>query len=217
MRLFGYEFPSVTGLFGAPSVNEVQSRQGGIPFNPSRDGVARGWTYDPFDGPSAFGTPSDTGPSSGLQNLFALFGDNAEPPPYNWSIRDPRGYSSRIPGGATIPDETRGVSYATAPGGATLPDESGGVSYATAPGGATLPNESGGVSRGYARDPLPNEGGGAPGPEYIPWNDRLTQADLAPGDPGHNEYQRSQEQRFGRGVLGIGATFLDRATSYFER
>lgn len=205
-RFFGFQFPSVTGLFGSPSVNEVQSRQGGIPFNPTRDGITRGWTYDPMDqfSPPAFGVSADTGPSSGpLDRIFALF-DGGNPPGYNWSTRDPRGYSPRIP------DETGGVSYGVAPGGAVIPDETGGVSFATAPGGATLPDESGGVSRGFVPDNpyLPDESGGV---QYV------TQDMLSPGAPSPNEYERSQSQRFGQGFLDSAGAFVNGATEYFTR
>lgn len=218
MRLFGYEFPSVTGMFGAPSVNEVQSHQGGVPYRPTRDGVTRGWTYDPMDyfSPPAYGSPADTGPSGALGGVMAFLQGGGNPPNFNWASQDPRGYSPRVP------DETGGVSYNS--GQPEIPDETGGVSYSGLPSGVTIPDETGGVS---FHPGIPATGGGTP-PEYfggdlsgLPYErpgdgNKVTPDTLRPGDdPTPHEYQRSKDQRFGRGVLGRGAAFLDGASRYF--
>jgi hypothetical protein len=199
MRVFGFEIPGATGLFGTPSVNQVQTRQGGIPALPSRMGVSRGWTYDPLTeiAPPDYGTMSASGPSGSLPanavpqsantsgevdaQIAALFGTNPtgeNPPEYSF----------------TGPNINAEKSYGEPPVMAVIDPSQGGE-----PIDGGVPAETNYI--GYVGDVF---------------NRVTAEVDRQQGQEGTVTYSASKLQRFTQGFLGIGraGAFVEKSAKY---
>lgn len=241
MRVFGYEVPSVTGMFGAPGVNQVESRQGsGAPAE--RHGISRGWTFDPLTDmtPPGYGIPADYGPSNSLppgsinaglnagivggSNIGRSLADISSNPEAGGGVPPQYNFAGPNIGISNPPETITGpiVGGGNPPEISNPPEKSGLPVMRPDPGGISNPPEKGGPPVMRVIDPNTGTDYETDYRGYMPTGlfNRTYEKDLAPPEtPAPFEYAKSLARRFGRGFLGFGrsGTFLESSSEYQEK